>query len=253
MTESDFSKLDNNLTRNAVEIRQIIQDFSLCSTFREIDDQNALVREEMEVMRTNIGKLEVMAMEMLDLDQSRLIMTQVHSHREQLAACQRQFRLANVKAMAALEAQSSRDLFKSSTDASKSGLRNRKDKEQMVAEHGSITNNLKAISRQLAETVEKSKQTVSNLEETSRTVEEVGEEHRLMGGVIGQSRKLITKYGRREFTDKVLIVFALAFFFAVVLYILRKRLFPTYGPLEVIFYLLGFTGNIFSSVSNLWN
>jgi len=163
----------------------------------------------MEVMRTNIGKLEVMAMEMLDLDQSRLIITQVHSHREQLAACQRQFRLANVKAMAALEAQSSRDLFKSSTDASKSGLRNRKDKEQMVAEHGSITNNLKAISRQLAETVEKSKQTVSNLEETSRTVEEVGEEHRLMGGVIGQSRKLITKYGRREFTDKVYCLVAL--------------------------------------------
>ena len=25
----------------------------------------------------------------------------------------------------------------------------------------------------------------------------------MMGGVIGQSRKLITKYARREFTDKV--------------------------------------------------
>merc|ERR1712034_247392 len=135
----------------------------------------------------------------------------------------------------------------------KGGLRNRKDKEQMVAEHGSITNNLMAISRQLAETVEKSKQTVSNLEGTSRTVEEVGEEHRMGGGVIGQSRKLITKYGRREFTDKVLIIFALAFFFAVVLYILRKRLFPTYGPIEVVLYMLGFTGNVFSSVSSLWS
>ena len=34
---------------------------------------------------------------------------------------------------------------------------------------------------------------------------QVGEEHRMMGGVIGQSRRLITKYGRREFTDKVFI------------------------------------------------
>ena len=33
---------------------------------------------------------------------------------------------------------------------------------------------------------------------------------------------------------QILIAFALAFFFAVVLYILRKRLFPTFGPLEVI-------------------
>ena len=186
----------------------------------------------MEVMRSNIGNLELVAMEMLDLEQSQLTMSQMESHREQLASCQRQFRLANVKAMTALETQSSRDLFKNANNNGKGGLRNRKDKEQMVAEHGSISNNLLAISRQLAETVEKSKQTVSGLEGTSRTVEEVGEEHRMMGEVIGQSRKLITKYGRREFTDKVLIVFALAFFFAVVLYILRKRLFPTYGPIE---------------------
>eukprot|EP00090_Calanus_glacialis_P015971 TRINITY_DN2507_c0_g1_i1.p1 TRINITY_DN2507_c0_g1~~TRINITY_DN2507_c0_g1_i1.p1 ORF type:complete len:252 (-),score=86.55 TRINITY_DN2507_c0_g1_i1:88-843(-) len=250
---SESTKIDNELTKNAVEIRQIIQDFPLCSTFREIDDQNALVRGEMEVMRSNISKLELIAMEMLDLEQSQLTMSQVESHREQLASCQRQFRLANVKAMTALETQSSRDLFKNANDGGKGGLRNRKDKEQMVAEHGSITNNLMAISRQLAETVEKSKQTVSNLEGTSRTVEEVGEEHRMMGGVIGQSRKLITKYGRREFTDKVLIIFALAFFFAVVLYILRKRLFPTYGPIEVVLYMLGFTGNVFSSITSLWS
>ena len=101
----------------------------------------------MEVMRSNISKLELIAMEMLDLEQSQLTMSQVESHREQLASCQRQFRLANVKAMTALETQSSRDLFKNATEGGKGGLRNRKDKEQMVAEHGSITNNLMAISR----------------------------------------------------------------------------------------------------------
>jgi len=203
MTETEGSKIDNELTKNAVDIRQIIQDFPLCSTFREIDDQNALVRAEMEVMRSNISKLELIAMEMLDMEQSQMITSQVESHREQLASCQRQFRVANVKAMTALETQSSKDLFKSANEGGRAGLRNRKDKEQMVAEHGSITNNLMAISRQLAETVEKSKQTVNSLEGTSRTVEEVREEHKMMGGVIGQSKKLITKYGRREFTDKV--------------------------------------------------
>merc|ERR1712130_406463 len=130
---------------------------------------------------------------------------------------------------------------------------NRKDKEQMVAEHGSITNNLMAISRQLAETVEKSKQTVNSLEGTSKTVEEVREEHKMMGGVIGQSKKLITKYGRREFTDKVLIIFALAFFFAVVLYILRKRVFPSYGPIEIILHFLGVFSSLFSPIASLWS
>ena len=32
---------------------------------------------------------------------------------------------------------------------------------------------------------------------------QVGDEYRSMAGVIGQSKKLITKYARREFTDKV--------------------------------------------------
>ena len=81
--------------------------------------------------------------------------------------------------------------------------------------------------------------------------QENSEEHKSMAGVIGQSKKLITKYGRRELTDKVLIIFAVGFFFAVVLYILRKRLFPTYGPLELIFYLFSLTKHLFAFLSNL--
>ena len=40
MTES--AEINTQLTKNAVEIRQIVQDFPLCSTFKEIDEQNAL-------------------------------------------------------------------------------------------------------------------------------------------------------------------------------------------------------------------
>ena len=40
--EGDPEKINTELTKNAVEIRQIIQDFPLCSTFKEIDEQNAL-------------------------------------------------------------------------------------------------------------------------------------------------------------------------------------------------------------------
>ena len=42
MTERESESFNNELTRNAVEIRQIVQDFPLCSTFKEIDEQNAL-------------------------------------------------------------------------------------------------------------------------------------------------------------------------------------------------------------------
>ncbi len=54
---------------------------------------------------------------------------------------------------------------------------------------------------------------------------DTNEEFKSMTGHIQNSRKLITKYGRRENTDKLLIFLALVFFFATVLYIVKKRLF----------------------------
>merc|ERR1719412_2805988 len=116
-------------------------------------------------MRGNLGRLEVLARETLDMEESQAILEIVEKHREQLSACQRQFRLANVKAMTALETKSSRDLFKSSSQG-ESGVRNRRDKEQMVTDYSNVTNSLMAISRQLADTVERSKQTVTSLEGT---------------------------------------------------------------------------------------
>jgi hypothetical protein len=64
--------------------------------------------------------------------------------------------------------------------------------------------------------------TVAN---SSSNVQGTEEELKTTGSVIMQSRKLLDKYGRREFTDKFLLLFAFAFFLACVLYIIQKRLF----------------------------
>ena len=63
--------------------------------------------------------------------------------------------------MTALETQSSRDLFKSS-GGDNPGLRQRRDKEAMVSEYSNVTDSLTANSRQLAETVERSKRSPHN-------------------------------------------------------------------------------------------
>lgn len=41
---------------------------------------------------------------------------------------------------------------------------------------------------------------------------------------ISQSGKLLDKYSRRQFTDKLILLLGFAFFLACVLYILKKRL-----------------------------
>ena len=61
--------------------------------------------------------------------------------------------------------------------------------------------------------------------DSSSNVHGIQDELQTTGGVISQSGKLLAKYGRREFTDKVLLLFAFIFFLVCVLYILQKRLF----------------------------
>jgi len=241
--------VEKELVLITVDVRKLVQDFPLCSTFKEIDEINQKVRKSMDAMRSNISTLETLAQEEVNEDSRAQLLERVEEHKGQLVACQRQFRLANVKQMGVLEGQSSRDLLSTSNGES---VRRRRGKEELVTAHGSVTRDLQAISRQLADTVDRSRQTVDTLGVSSQVVGETHVEYRAMGGVIGQSRKLITKYGRREFTDKVLIVFALAFFFAVVLYILRKRVFPSYGPLELVLYLFSLTSHLFGSLANVW-
>jgi len=60
---------------------------------------------------------------------------------------------------------------------------------------------------------------------SSTNVQGIHDELQTTGSVIIQSGKLLAKYGRREFTDKVLLLFAFIFFLACVLYVLQKRLF----------------------------
>ena len=121
-------------------------------------------------------------------------------------------------------------------------------------------------SRYLILYVYRSAETVGTLAESSQTVNETKDEFQGMGSIIGkhklsrlsrskyaknietyirtvfnlntysfigQSRRLITKFARREVTDRVLILFAVAFYFSVVLYILRKRVFGPFDPVAI--------------------
>ena len=63
---------------------------------------------------------------------------------------------------------------------------------------------------------------------------DANEEFKSMGAGISQARRLITKFGRRETTDRLLILLAAAFFFSVVFYVLKKRVFGPLDPFELL-------------------
>uniref|UniRef100_A0A2R9AD89 BCL2 interacting protein 1 n=1 Tax=Pan paniscus TaxID=9597 RepID=A0A2R9AD89_PANPA len=99
-------------------------------------------------------------------------------------------------------------------------------KESLAQTSSTITESLMGISRMMAQQVQQSEEAMQSLVTSSRTILDANEEFKSMSGTIQLGRKLITKYNRRELTDKLLIFLALALFLATVLYIVKKRLFP---------------------------
>lgn len=135
------------------------------------------------------------------------------------------FKKANLKSMLAIEKGAKEELLKPTNEESVLRQRQKRDKESMAKMSSNVTDQLLSISRQLAETTQRSAVTLESLVTSSDSVTGTQEELKFTSGAISQSGKLLAKYGRREFTDKILMFFAFAFFLACVIYIVQKRLF----------------------------
>ncbi|XP_071441799.1 vesicle transport protein SEC20 [Hetaerina americana] len=207
-----------------LQIKALIQDIKVCHGPAAIlNELNGEVRSKLTSLREELEKLELIAKEKDKESDKFELLKQVNSHRQQLTSTLKDFRKANVACQLEIEKKNKELLFEGTQGST---LKKRvKDKEQYVKFSSDVTEHLLSISRQLAETTQRSAHTLENLTNSSTTVLTTRDEFSNMGSLLGQSRKLLTKYGRRECTDKVLVLFAFAFFLACVIYIIKKRIF----------------------------
>uniref|UniRef100_A0A2K6U080 BCL2 interacting protein 1 n=1 Tax=Saimiri boliviensis boliviensis TaxID=39432 RepID=A0A2K6U080_SAIBB len=122
--------------------------------------------------------------------------------------------------------ESEKQLLLQEVENHKKQMLRKTTKESLAQTSSAITESLMGISRMMAQQVQQSEEAMQSLVTSSRTILDANEEFKSMSGTIQLGRKLITKYNRRELTDKLLIFLALALFLATVLYIVKKRLFP---------------------------
>lgn len=87
-----------------------------------------------------------------------------------------------------------------------------------------VTASLMELRQMLHTQVESNTQTLKGLVSSSGTIETTKTKMEGIGANMKTSDRLISKYKRRELTDKVLIAAGMVLFFGVVLYILQKRL-----------------------------
>ncbi|EAW61405.1 BNIP1 isoform 4 [Pan troglodytes] len=172
-----------------LEVKALIQDIRDCSgPLSALTELNTKVKEKFQQLRHRIQDLEQLAKEQDKESEKQLLLQEVENHKKQM-------------------------------------LR-KTTKESLAQTSSTITESLMGISRMMAQQVQQSEEAMQSLVTSSRTILDANEEFKSMSGTIQLGRKLITKYNRRELTDKLLIFLALALFLATVLYIVKKRLFP---------------------------
>lgn len=220
---AEFIRQD--IIKTHLQFTALIQDIQQCTGPLELlNELNAEGREQITALRSSIDKLSSLAETKINEKEKSELLTEVETYRKQLTASLATFRKANVISACAIDKLAREDLL-SMSEEQQNALRRRRDKQGLANASSGVTDKLLSISRQLAETTQKSADTLDTLLTSSDKVSGTKNELEHQQQVIVQSGKLLGKYGRREVTDKVLLVLAFAFFLACVFYILQKRLF----------------------------
>ncbi|KAI8435243.1 hypothetical protein MSG28_003592 [Choristoneura fumiferana] len=200
------------------------QDILECKDSMEaLSELNEKGREKISQLREELESMEVYGKETCDDKYS----IEMEAQKHQLVLLLKEFKEANISSMFAIEKAQREELLKP-PEGDDSSLRNRKkkvDRDALLEKSSGVTEQLLAISRQLADTTQRSQNTLDSLVSSSSAVHGTQSELLNTAGSISQSSKLLKKYGRREFTDKLIMFFAFLFFLAVCLYIVQRRLF----------------------------
>ncbi|KAK3798222.1 hypothetical protein RRG08_020055 [Elysia crispata] len=208
-----------------LETKAIIQDIKGdVHTNEMLDDYNANGRQKISNLRGKIAELERLGLEQTRASDRDAISGNVESMRQNLSSTETSLRQACIHKKMELDIQAKQELLQGNPQVRK---RNQANKETLAKTANDISESLISLTRTMAEQVKQSGSNLTTLDHSSNTLKETQKEFDSMGGHIQNSQRLLTKYGRRNLTDNVLILLALVFFFATALYIVKKRLWPS--------------------------
>jgi Sec20 len=88
-----------------------------------------------------------------------------------------------------------------------------------------VTSSLQRSRQLLASEIERALESEKLLAASSSSIRAVGDEHQAIGATVDLSSSLLGRLRRRDLTDKVLLSAGTIFFFLVVLYIIKSRVF----------------------------
>ena len=221
----ELELIRQDIVKNHLHVTALIQDIQQCTGPLELlNELNGEGRAKIAALKSSIDNLTSAAERELSEKKKAELQAEVDTYKQQLNTSLAAFRKANVVSVCVIDKLAKEELL-SMPEEHQAAVRKRRNKQSLANTSSQLSDKLLSISRHLAETTQRSANTLDNLMTSSDKVTSTKGELEHQQQVIVQSGKLLGKYGRREVTDKVLLALAFAFFFACVFYILQKRLF----------------------------
>ncbi|XP_029050942.1 vesicle transport protein SEC20 [Osmia bicornis bicornis] len=214
-----------DIVKNHLQVTALIQDIQQCiGPLELLNELNAEGRGKIAALKSSIDKITLAAEKELSKKKKAELLAEINTYKQQLNTSLAAFRKANVVSVCVIDKLAKEELL-SMPEEQQAALRRRHDKQSIANSSSQLSDKLLSISRHLAETTQRSADTLDTLITSSDKVTGTKDELEHQQQVIVQSGKLLGKYGRREVTDKALVALSFAFFLACVFYILQKRLF----------------------------
>lgn len=212
-----------DIVKYQLQVNALIQDIQQCNgPLEDLDELNAEGRAKIAALKFSIEHLASIAETETDQKKKVELLSAVESYKEQLTTSLAAFRKANVVSACVIDKLARENLF-SIPEERQNALRKRHDKQSLTNASSQVTDKLLSISRHLAETTQRSADTLDTLLTSSDKVGNTKDELEHQQQAIVQSGKLLGKYGRREVTDKALLALAFAFFFSPVYFTFYKK------------------------------
>ncbi|GMR41632.1 hypothetical protein PMAYCL1PPCAC_11827, partial [Pristionchus mayeri] len=169
---------------------------------------------------TRIEKLALVPARLSSKSDRQSVLSQVNEHTKELEACKMDLGKAAQKARKGMETRNRSRLL----DNGDVLLRRRKreqEEEQKRGEEGG--ERLALLVQRMASRVGQSEDAMRDIVRSSETLGKTHEEYHSQGAFIQTGNKLLSKWERRELTDKILVAIALLFYFAACYYVINKR------------------------------
>jgi len=228
--QNDLAQLDADIKSKIVQLPDHCRDLSMV----ELNRYSHAVRERMTQFDNKISEFEQLVSQKKtrksgdDEKDESAAAEKIDQYRSESRNNLQGLRRATLAVMQAIEKRERQQLFHKQQPEGDSNLRQRQTQSSnsgvgLTSQSSELTEGLTALVRQMDTQVRQSEATLSALVGSSQTLTETESEFKDMGATIKTSGKLLSKYGRREITDTLLIILALLLFFGTCVYVVKKR------------------------------